>query len=233
MKLCTKCNTQKPLSEYSMNNGKPRSYCKACAKIMKKSWSEKNKAKVSAYNKEYHAKHSEERCKAQRRWAKSNPDKVKAYNKQYGSKYYEANKEVILAAQAEYRANNLEQIRAQQREYQKLNLHKFREANRRRRAAKNGVNENYTALDASTTLAWFGNQCAKCGSTDSLCIDHHLPLSKGNALSLSNAVVLCSTCNCSKGSKLPEEFYSISQLVGIETMLSLISDEYCRATTSA
>lgn len=212
-----------------MNKGKPRSYCRACAKVMKKAWSEKNKDKVSTYNKEYHIKHSEERCKAQRIWAKNNPDKVKAYNEQYGPKYYEANKTAIREAQAEYRANNLDAIRLQQREYQKLNLHKFRESSRRRRALKAGVKEHYTAMDAAITLQWFGDQCANCGSTDSLCIDHHLPLSRGNALSLANAVVLCTTCNCSKGNKDPKDFYSELQLLGMEAMLLLISNEDCGA----
>jgi len=74
------------------------------------------------------------------------------------------------------------------------------------------VRENYTAEDEAITLKAFNNRCFNCGSNKNLTIDHHRPISKGNPLTLINAVVLCQSCNSSKSDKDPKEFYTRRQL---------------------
>ena len=49
-KTCTKCGEEKPLSEFSVDRGKPRSRCKKCGVKYSKMWAEENKDK-SAKNK--------------------------------------------------------------------------------------------------------------------------------------------------------------------------------------
>jgi len=94
-----------------------------------------------------------------------------------------------------------------------------REGYLRYRAKQKEVNENYTVDDERYTYNLFNNQCANCGSTDKLCVDHHYPLFKGNALTRKNAVILCNYCNCSKGCKDPEAFYTPEKLQVIEEKL--------------
>ncbi len=48
---------------------------------------------------------------------------------------------------------------------------------------------------------------------------------KGNPLSLKNAVVLCKTCNSSKGIKEPEIFYGIKKCAELDKKLAQIKGE--------
>ena len=80
---------------------------------------------------------------------------------------------------------------------------------RRRRAKKLEVDERYSSSDMRITMKEFAHCCFNCKSKEKLCIDHHRPLSGGNPLTLSNAVVLCKSCNSSKSTKDPEDFYGI------------------------
>lgn len=80
-------------------------------------------------------------------------------------------------------------------------------SNRKRRAMRVNVKENYTKEDDNYTRQLFNNKCAICGALSNLEIDHWKPLSKGNPLTRQNAVLLCESCNSSKGDKNPEEYY--------------------------
>ncbi len=99
---------------------------------------------------------------------------------------------------------------------------KSREYSRKRRASKSGVKENYTEFDEQITVSIFGHNCFKCGSTDNIEIDHHLPLDMGNPLTVKNAVPLCTSCNRSKSTKDPTTFYTKDEL-------DIISDLFKRA----
>jgi len=91
-------------------------------------------------------------------------------------------------------------------------------ATRKRRANKLAVKENYTVADEQITLSIFGRECFRCDSKNSIAIDHHLPLSKGNPLTVKNAVPLCMPCNSSKGTKDPQDFYTPKELKQIKSL---------------
>lgn len=96
---------------------------------------------------------------------------------------------------------------------------------RKHRAAKLLVNENYTFIHKKITLKSFNNKCANCGKRKKLTIDHHRPLSKGNPLTLSNAVPLCCNCNSSKGNRRPEKFYGIKKCKMLDKKLIKIAQK--------
>lgn len=52
-----------------------------------------------------------------------------------------------------------------------------------------------------------GKICVICGSTEKLCIDHILPVSRGGFTKMENLQVLCEKCNLRKGNMTMEEFY--------------------------
>lgn len=89
------------------------------------------------------------------------------------------------------------------------------------RAKEFGVNQLYfTSAMKRRVKAQFGGKCFNCGSTRRLHIDHHFPLSLGYPLEFGNACLLCFHCNCSKGTKLPSDFYTPEQLVILTQMLA-------------
>jgi hypothetical protein len=65
----------------------------------------------------------------------------------------------------------------------------------------------------------FGNHCFKCGSTNYLNIDHHIPMALGGHLVPDNLVALCKRCNNKKLDSHPEEFYTIEELSRLEAIL--------------
>ena len=86
---------------------------------------------------------------------------------------------------------------------------------------KASVDENFTKEDEVKVFNKFNYQCFNCGMTaedhkakwnESIHMDHLYPLSEGNALTQNNAIVLCKSCNSSKGTKNPSEFFTIKQL---------------------
>ena len=205
MKKCTKCGISKPLSDYYIrSNGNYRADCKDCVKQTVKRNTNKRKDDIRKYQSEYREKNKERLIEYRK-----NNERIRQYNK----KYHEENKDDIN-----------KRHRKTHKEWYKNNYDKVVESGRRRRAKKKAVNENYTKEDEQYTRELFENKCANCGSTDNLCIDHHFPLSKGNALTRKNAVVLCTYCNCSKQDKLPEDFYQPDVLAQIEEVLSINTD---------
>ena len=86
-KTCSKCKTEKPLTEFYKDKTKKnghRSACRPCINAERKAYYEANREKIMT------------RKKA---WCKVNPEKVKAQNKAY----YEANREKINARKKAYR----------------------------------------------------------------------------------------------------------------------------------
>ena len=149
--------------------------------------------------------------------------------------YYSANRDHIIEYSKTYKQNNPDKNyehckvyrlrhkiadNKRKRKWEQNHPEYMREKGRKRRALKHSVNENYTRSDEVYTKALFDNTCACCGSTHDICIDHHQPLIKGNALTRQNAVVLCRPCNASKRDKDPKEFYEPAKLLWIESKLT-------------
>lgn len=72
--------------------------------------------------------------------------------------------------------------------------------NRRREEKKIRFDTSWT-FEMELSLRDFFNSCVLCGRENLLAVDHLLPISLGHGLFTDNAVVLCNSCNSSKGSK--------------------------------
>lgn len=171
-----------------------------------------------------------------RKYAKSNPEKAinrkrkwrsKKENKEKQKAYREKTKRHRAEYNAQYRKEHIEEIRKKNREYARkfrkdnpeLAIQKTKIRSRKRRSAELAVEENFTILEENVVMEMFEYKCFNCNSTDSLTIDHHRPISKGYALELGNAVVLCKSCNSSKKDKDPEVFYNKEMLKKINNVL--------------
>ena len=150
-------------------------------------------------------------------------DGLYVYCKECAAKYNRvrraANPERGRANDARWVKENPERRRASAARYAKQHPAQFRERNRRRRANKRAVSEHFTPEMEQFVKAAWGNQCTFCSSTKKLCIDHWRPLSKGHALTMGNAVLLCNHCNTSKGNKRPEDLDNQIRVAAIERQL--------------
>ncbi len=199
MKECSKCKETKDLTEFGKDKRAKdgrHSWCKNCLRQYSKQYREDNKE----YWKQYREDNKEKQEQYQKQYKEDNKESIQQYQKQYQKKY--------------------------QKQYLKNNPEKNRAYRRKRRALKKELQENFTPAMEQITRTSFGDKCFNCSAEDNLCIDHHKPLSKGYALGLDNAVLLCKSCNSSKSNKMPAEFYSEQQLEDLETYFRVQRDLY-------
>lgn len=226
MKKCSTCNDIKEDTEFNKAKDKLRSNCKSCQKAYRL----KNREAINEYNrikaKESYDKNPEHYRAKQKEYYQDNKLYYKEYNSKYGKEYYQNNKESLLENMRLYREQNKEAIAKNNRKWQVENPGKIAKTSSKRRAKKLALEENFTDLDREYIFNVFNSSCFNCGSTDSLQVDHNKPLSKGYILELGNAVLLCKSCNCSKGASLPEEFYSEAKLEELAAIFAAVKEEY-------
>lgn len=98
MKICTKCQETKPLSDFAKDKSKKDglgSNCKAC----KRRYREANKADRKIKDAAYYQANKARITKVKQAYRSKNRDKILAYAK----KYYQENKEHILATKKKYK----------------------------------------------------------------------------------------------------------------------------------
>ena len=206
MKTCTSCGVEKPLGAFHKHMGTRdgrRSYCKPCActkvrvwqlanldrvKANQHCWYVANQARVKATTSRYYRKHTAHRKAQEMRRRKAHPEKRRASDKRY-------------------KANHREELRVWEARWRKMHPEQVRRNARHRRAQKRAIHENFTAPMEQFVHEFWGYQCAVCRTFEQLCVDHWLPLSKGYALTMNNAVLLCTSCNCKKSDRLPDAVY--------------------------
>lgn len=131
MKTCTKCSTEKPLTDFHKHRaGKfgVRSICKTCAK----KYVEDNRDSSRAYQKQYEEKNKEKRKLARhekyvankekvalqaKAWREANPERVK----QNRHDHYLRNKEKTIEQGRQWRKNNADRHRETCVKYRELN----------------------------------------------------------------------------------------------------------------
>ena len=80
MKLCTNCNQTKEFTEFYINKGKYKCYCKECIKQKNKEWKQANKDKVAEYDKAWQQSNKDKKSKNYKNWQVNNRAKVNSYN---------------------------------------------------------------------------------------------------------------------------------------------------------
>lgn len=86
IKLCAKCNKEKPLTEFCKNKlrkGGYHYYCKQCHSMTNKRWRDDNLELALATSKRYRAANKDACQKASKAWEKANPEKVKLWRAKY------------------------------------------------------------------------------------------------------------------------------------------------------
>ena len=120
----------------------------------------------------------------------------------YDFSYRRHNRENINLTQRQWRALNADKVQGQRRR----GVQSRRASDARRRAAKRGVEAKATKSDLYDLKDIQNGQCAYCGCSDNLHLDHKVPLSRGGPHIAANLQWLCGACNMTKGAKTDVEF---------------------------
>jgi hypothetical protein len=211
MKTCTRCKIEKDFCDFGKCVAQKDGLnyiCKECNRLKTKIYCSRYPEKKVASDKRYYQENKETIKNRIKRYEFNNKEKVKIAH----SNYYQKNKERLDKANRQYVLKYPDIVRETRRKWAKRNPDKVKEEDRKRRAMKQNVYEYYTPAMENLTKQVFDNQCAVCEEKNNLHIDHFRPLSKGNPLHLLNACVLCQSCNCSKHTKDPEDFFEVDKL---------------------
>lgn len=129
-------------------------------------------------------------------------------NRDYALRYRLANPDKIRSDMEQYRAKPENQLTARQRAraFRMANPARRLEYERRRRANKISTNIGFIKpADLAAKLAYWGNRCWMCKSTEDIQVDHVKPLSKGGPHMLANLRPACRPCNLAKSDRWPLE----------------------------
>lgn len=220
-KACRRCETTKPVSEFSPNRvikDGYSTYCRPCAANRQREWVNANREHHLAQRAARHVANREAEQARKKAWRRANPDKVRAAKRRWAR----ANPEKIQASNDGYRDRHLEQIKARERDrsarrrtidpsycaaavkrWFKANNAKAREYVYRRRALIAGA--TVAPVSYAAVLARDGLVCGICGGAmerSELSFDHIIPLSKQGPHVEWNLQVAHKVCNSRKGAKL-------------------------------
>lgn len=131
-------------------------------------------------------------------------EKGKAYQKNYSKE----NSEKIVRRVKKWARKNPERRKEIESKHRKTE--KFKEGARRRRKERYWNDPEYHRMKALANihgvepkvLKDLPKECALCGSTDNLTVDHMFPVCRGGKSNVENLQTLCGSCNSFKGSRL-------------------------------
>jgi hypothetical protein len=125
-KKCTKCNQEKPLSEFHKDKrgrlGR-RPKCKTCETEQKKRWRQENKDKVAEREKQYYQENKDKIAERKKQYYQENKDKVAEQKKRWRQK----NKDKIAEQMKRWRQENKDKVAEQRRRYRQKNKDKIAE----------------------------------------------------------------------------------------------------------
>lgn len=235
-KVCAKCGVEKPVDGFYITG----CYCKSCRNTISREYYRNNEAKMAKKQREYRRSHPEkmkeiaarDRAKNKKSilaWQamdrKENPEKYKEKSKEY----YRKNKDAMAVKARGYRAKNKVARSLYNEQYYQAHTEENYIKSINRRAAQHQVGQNFTRGMIRFCRTFWGDICPCCGRTLDgrgflkQHIDHWLPLARGYALNMSNAVGMCSDCNWKKGTRWPAEVFAEDRVVFVERGLVIQS----------
>lgn len=194
VKRCTKCNRELPATtEYfhqhkpSVDNLHPR--CKDCANASRKQSYQRHRDTIIEKNLDYYETHREEQRERQRDYRKRNKQTIRQTRQQWCDKNREQMREYHRAYNKEWRDKNRGKLRIVWRLNQFLRR----------------VTGQITEQDVERQYDMQEGLCYWCSNPvgEKYHIDHFIPMSRNGKNVPENIVIACSTCNWSKGKKLP------------------------------
>lgn len=197
-KPCSSCKQQLPLESFCRNKRTSDGlniYCRKCARD------------------KYLAKRAQILLSKQNYYL-ANADRLADYRK----KYYAQNRLRLLAEKKEFYLNNKTRLQEKNKEYAKNNREKLNawlrdytirkpEVISRKRATRRlKIKSNSFLIRKRELQKIYSSPCYVCGTTESITVDHIIPIAKGGTHSVGNLLPLCLSCNTSKQDRLLYQF---------------------------
>lgn len=219
--ICGECEKEQKREYHRTHLKEENAYKKMCYQTNRngardkssknsKKYYEENKPELLEQFKEYREEHKEELKVYHADYYHENKERLSAQEKAR----YENNREEILAQQQKYYHENRETILARRKEWGKSQNGKavIKNANRRRKAAKNGAShEDWADFELEIRSEPFV-VCFWCGEltqTDGehCHMDHMIPLLPHHGADAKyNIVPTCADCNMNKKNKMPQRY---------------------------
>jgi 5-methylcytosine-specific restriction endonuclease McrA len=200
LKTCRRCGQTKPAREFDVNVRVSSGYystCQECRRATARDWKARNKDRIREYEGTNRGRLRELRYD----WQRKNPDRIKEIRR----RSYLRHKEYYRKRHVRwYAINRKRSIERTLRYYQtpEGRLRNRNNASRHRAIERKG---DVTAEQLSELFAR-QKRCAYCKKpfikTRPATIDHVIPLSRGGEHTISNLVLACKPCNCSKHNNL-------------------------------
>ncbi len=215
-KLCSACKINKPLFEFSKEQGK----CKKCRAAKSREWAKNNPEKIKEKNaREYRQADKDDKRNKAREYVKNNKERVAKLKKDWALKNKErralsnknrllANRDKIYKAQKIWRDANKEKSKISVAIWREKNRDLVAQMHRNRSARKRGAKGTHTAKDILLLLKLQKNLCPCCKSdvSNKYHVDHIVPLKLGGDNDMQNLQILCPSCNLKKNAKHPIDF---------------------------
>lgn len=224
---CKKCTSEYRRKRYHENRDAMRA--------RNRKYGAEHREEIRAKARQYRLENGEKCRERARLWCHSHPEQAKAGRERQKLLHPERDREKSAAYNRRhpdrrreigrrYRATHLEVCRARSRRQHQNNLAADRRYARARQAKKQGLGEKFSEIMEAFVTEFQEGRCAVCGHTrlpneERLCIDHWMPLKKGYPLSMSNAVLMCRSCNSKKRTRLPCYVYPPQFVQATEAML--------------
>jgi len=211
MKNCSICGNLYPLTSENFQKDRSRKdgfrrECKKCFSIRAKISKQKNKVKNQATVKIWRESNKETIAEKLKIYTQKNREKISRRSKEYQISH----REQILRHREENKGAN----KITDRIWLLKNKDKVRVSRQMRRARVRDLPHTLTAKQWGRIQQDFNGQCAYCGETKKLTIEHFIPLSKQGELTINNVLPICLSCNCSRNNNdftewfLRQSFYN-------------------------
>lgn len=214
-KVCTKCQKELPLSNFSNDSSSKdglMSRCKICVREVKRAYYESNRESIKKKTNEYYHQNKDKiavRTKASR-------EKNKIERSLYDKKRYAIMGEKIRERRRQYYKDNRSieivknrknYLKNKERYYEKFKIWLSVNTERTKALKRAYRVRKYSAEGSHTTQQWielvekYNYCCLKCKKQfpiEKLTQDHVVPLSKGGSNYIENIQPLCRSCNTGK-----------------------------------
>lgn len=191
MKPCSKCEEQKPLSDFYKDRGRLRSECKDCTRSVRQARYNADPEHGRAINEKYRQTERGQLTRRRLNKERAQTEEFKAYQREW------AKTEKGMAARRR-RVNRFEKT--------ELGRAAAKRRSNARRAREREIENTLTAGEWQGILDYYGNACVYCGICFSSEVpptqDHVIPISRGGHNILENVVPACRPCNSRKGNRV-------------------------------
>lgn len=210
-KTCTKCEINKPVSEFYRRRNGYKSSCKRClylaSKDQRAKFRRENATHVKRQKSEEYQRHKDDYIARAAKWSLANSEKSRTIK----DRWYRKNRDAFLRKCADRHRDNPEKLRQRVKAWRKKNPGKRRAQSAKRRAqviSPSGASKDVKAFyehvaQADRIRCYWCNRLVKKSHRQ---VDHIVPLARGGQHAVINLCCSCSTCNNRKHAKTAAEF---------------------------